>query len=391
MSRFARVACVTSITLVLTPSVPFAQSSHTLPEVVVRGTPLQPRKPVPSAERPPRRAVTTPPVSQPVAPATTSTGTPSQSNVSLTVPTTEQARKDIQQTPGAVEVVPDTQFKNTPAATIKDIVDYVAGVWAQPKWGDDARLSIRGSGLSRNFHLRGIQLYMDGIPINTSDGYGDFQEIDPTAYRYVEIYKGANALRFGANSLGGAINFVMPSGRDARIFEGRIDGGSFGFLRGQASSGGFNDRADYFITGSASRADGYRDHSWGDAEHANANFGYRLTPDAETRFYFDANRVRQRIPGEVTKDSALNNPKAAFATNVLNDWQRNIDTVRFANKTTMRFGRVPRSNSARSAWNVISCTRYSSGWTTPITTTAPSDGSSTIARSGGIETSSSPG
>jgi iron complex outermembrane receptor protein len=53
---------------------------------------------------------------------------------------------------------------------------------AQPKWGDDTRLSIRGSGLSRNFHLRGVQLYMDGIPINTADGYGDFQEIDPTAY-----------------------------------------------------------------------------------------------------------------------------------------------------------------------------------------------------------------
>jgi iron complex outermembrane recepter protein len=35
--------------------------------------------------------------------------------------------------------------------------------------------------LSRNFHLRGVQLYMDGIPINTADGYGDFQEIDPSA------------------------------------------------------------------------------------------------------------------------------------------------------------------------------------------------------------------
>ena len=95
---------------------------------------------------------------------------PTQSEGSLTVPTADQARKEIeQQTPGSVAVVPDTQYKNTPAQTVKDIVDYVAGVWAQPKWGDDTRLSIRGSGLSRNFHLRGIQLYMDGIPINTSD------------------------------------------------------------------------------------------------------------------------------------------------------------------------------------------------------------------------------
>ena len=126
--------------------------------------------------------------------------------------------------------MPDTAYKNsTPSATIKDVLDYVPGVFAQPKWGDDTRLSIRGSGLSRNFHLRGVQLYMDGIPINTADGYGDFQEIDPTAYRYVEVYKGANALRFGANSLGGAINFVMPTGRDSSSFGARVDLGSFGF------------------------------------------------------------------------------------------------------------------------------------------------------------------
>ena len=151
-------------------------------------------------------------------------------------------------TPGAVEVIPDTQFKNTSAVTIKDVLDWTAGVFVQPKWGEDARLSIRGSSLSRNFHLRGIQLYMDGIPINTADGYGDFQEIDPTAYRYIEVYKGANALRFGANSLGGAINFVMPTGYDADDFGARVDMGSFGFHKLAVRSGGVSGPVDYFIT-----------------------------------------------------------------------------------------------------------------------------------------------
>ena len=263
---------------------------------------------------------------------------PSAGVPSLTVPNTDQARRDINRTPGAVEIVPDTAFKNAPAATIKDIVDYVPGVWAQPKWGDDTRLSIRGSGLSRNFHLRGVQLYMDGIPINTSDGYGDFQEIDPTAYRYVEIFKGANALRFGANSLGGAINFVMPTGYDARSFDARLDGGSFGYVRGQASSGGVSGPFDYFVTGSAQRADGYRDHSWGNSERASTDFGYRFSPDFETRFYLNANLIRQRIPGEVTRDSALNSPRTAWTDNVVNDWQRNLDTLRVANKSTLRLG-----------------------------------------------------
>ena len=245
---------------------------------------------------------------------------------------------EINQTPGGVALVPAEAYKNsTVANTIKDILDYVPGVFAQPKWGDDARLSIRGSGLSRNFHLRGVQLYMDGIPINTADGYGDFQEIDPTAYKYVEVYKGGNALQFGANSLGGAINFVTRTGRDLFPNGVSADIGAFGFKRLQANAGGANGPWDGFVTASTQASDGFRNHSNGHATRVSGNVGYQFSPDAETRIYFNANEVRQRIPGTVTKASALTNPEAAAPANIAQDQQRNIDTVRLANKTTIRF------------------------------------------------------
>lgn len=256
----------------------------------------------------------------------------------LAVMSAQQALTEINNTPGGVAIVPAAAYKNsTVANTIKDILDYVPGVFAQSKWGDDTRLSIRGSGLSRNFRLRGVQLYMDGIPINTSDGYGDFQEIDPTAYKYVEVYKGANALQFGANSLGGAINFVMPTGRDPFPNGASVDFGAFGFKRLQANAGGANGPWDGFVTAATQASDGFRDHSFGSATRVSGNVGYQFSPDAETRFYFNANEVRQRIPGTVTRQSALTNPEAAAPANVTNDQQRNIDTVRVANKTTLRF------------------------------------------------------
>ena len=256
---------------------------------------------------------------------------------SLTVPTFAEAQRELATVSGTVTVVPAAPYRNsTPASTIKDALDYVPGIFVQPKWGDDSRLSIRGSGLSRNFHLRGVKLYMDGIPINTSDGFGDFQELDPAAYRYVEVYKGANALRFGATTLGGAINFVTPTGRDADRISAGIDIGSFGFHRLQASSGGARGPFDFFVTGSNLEQDGYRDHSDGEATRGSANLGVRLSENAETRFYINANQVRQRIPGRVTKDVALSSPTTAATSNVVNDWQRNIDTVRIANKTTLR-------------------------------------------------------
>lgn len=261
---------------------------------------------------------------------------PAAASGSLTAPTAEQARAAIQRTPGAVAVVPAEAWKERRATTVKDMLDFVPGVWAQPKWGEDARLSIRGSGLSRNFHGRSLQLYMDGIPINTADGYFDLQEIDPSAYRYVEVFRGGNALRLGANSLGGAINFVTPSGRDAERIAGSLDGGSFGFHRAQASSGAAYGPFDYFVTGSWQADDGFRDHSNGTLIRGSGNVGYRLSPDVETRFYFNGNSIEQRIPGAVTKSTALSAPRAAAAINIANDYQRNINSSRVANKTTFR-------------------------------------------------------
>jgi len=206
LSMFA-VAAICNTALAQSPNQP-------LPPVIVEAPKQKaaPKKPAAKAATAAPKAAPAPMPAAVVDPAATPPGG------SLTVPTTAQAQAILAKVPGSVVVIPDTAYKyTTPALNIKDVLDYVPGIIAQPKWGDDTRLSIRGSGLSRNFHLRGVELFLDGIPINTADGFGDFQEIDPTAYRYVEVYKGANALRFGASSLGGAINFVTPTGRDASL------------------------------------------------------------------------------------------------------------------------------------------------------------------------------
>ena len=286
----------------------------------------------------PQAARRTAPTPQVNTSAPTATGLETPPGGSLTVPGIAQARAIIDRIPGGVALVPDTAFKNGPANTIRDVLGWVPGVITQPKSNIDNRVSIRGSGLSRNFGNRGINVYMDGIPINTADGLFDLFEMDPTAYRYVEVYKGANGLRYGANSLGGAINFVTPTGRDASPFEARFDAGSFGFVRGQASTGGVSGPADWFVTGSAQREDGFREHSNGNIERGSANVGYQFSPDAETRFYVNANSWRQRLPGELDKTTALTTPRAADPEFVRQDQQRNIDSVRVANKTTLRFG-----------------------------------------------------
>lgn len=280
-------------------------------------------------------------------PAFAQTRTPDESDparasdiIVTATPDTQQATAAIERTAGAVEVVPDSVFKNTPVQNIKDILTYVPGVIVQPRMGDDARVSIRGSGLSRAYGNRGLTMLIDGIPLNTSDGLLDFFEIDPSAYRYVEVYKGANALRYGSNALGGAINLVTPTGRDASPLDARIDAGSFGYVKGQASTGGVAGDLDYFATVSAQRIDGYRDHSNGDAIRGNLNIGYRISPDVETRFYLYGATTNQHIPGEVSKAQALGAPRSANSVWIAQDQQRNVDSIRVANKTTIQLGQT---------------------------------------------------
>jgi iron complex outermembrane receptor protein len=61
-----------------------------------------------------------------------------------------------------------------------------------------------------------------------------------------------------------------------------------------------------------------------------------LSPNVETRFTFNVNDIMQRIPGSVTRSVALSSPTTAAAINILNDWQRNIESWRIANKTAIR-------------------------------------------------------
>ncbi|MFZ2982559.1 MAG: Plug domain-containing protein, partial [Sphingobium sp.] len=126
-----------------------------------------------------------------------------------------EAQAQAARTPGGTDIVAAEDYKDKAAVSLRDALGFSPGVYTQPRFGQEVRLSIRGSGLSRGFHMRGLTLLQDGIPINLADNNGDFQELDPTIFQHLEVYRGANALRFGSATLGGAINGVTPTGRTA--------------------------------------------------------------------------------------------------------------------------------------------------------------------------------
>ncbi len=257
-----------------------------------------------------------------------------KSEGSLTVPDLETKREDLAKIPGAVEVINADSYKRGRSTTIRDALDFAPGVYVQPRFGaEESRISIRGSGIQRTFHGRGIALLQDGVPLNLADGSFDFQSIEPLATRYIEVYRGANSLEYGSTTLGGALDFVSFTGYDASPLTARFEYGSYNSFRAQVSSGLVVGPFDYYVSLTTGFTDGYRDHSKQANFRLFSNVGYRITEELETRFYFTYVLSDSELPGELTKDQMEENPRQAATNNVVNNWKRDFSLLRLANKT----------------------------------------------------------
>jgi iron complex outermembrane receptor protein len=257
---------------------------------------------------------------------------------SLTAPSVAAQRRAINRTVGSVGFIDAESYKNTYANNLRDVLQDAPGIYVQNRYSQELRLSVRGSGIGRSYHTRGLEILQDGIPTNLADGSGDYYQIDPLGLRAVEIYKGGNALTFGGSTLGGAINFVTPTARNAASpNSARIEGGSFGTGRVNAQVSRVLGDWDIFFNGTLTHADGWRQHETQKSAQFNGNIGYRISPNVETRFYIGSYTVNQKLPGTLNLQDALHAPRKASAAALSGDQARDTQTFRIANRTTFRF------------------------------------------------------
>lgn len=269
-----------------------------------------------------------------------------EASPSLTVTSLQAAQAQVREKAGGVSVIDAESYKTGRATTLKDALDFAPGVYVQPRFGaEEARISIRGSGIQRTFHGRGLKLLQDGVPLNLADGGFDMQAIEPLSASYIEVFRGANALRYGSTTLGGAINFVTPTGHDAPRFQARAEGGSFDTFRAQLSTGEVMGNVDYYATATQFHTQGYREHSEQNTQRFFSNVGVRINDDVETRFYFTYVRTDSELPGNLTKEQLHANPRQAARNAFMkmfdyvdSDWKRDFELFRVANKTTIATG-----------------------------------------------------
>jgi iron complex outermembrane receptor protein len=256
----------------------------------------------------------------------------------------EERRVRLAQVPGSVALIESEEIARTRQANFKDVLGFTPGVYVQPRFGaaDESQLSIRGSGLRNNFHLRGVNLLVNGMPYRNADGFTDFESLELLNTESVEVYKGSNALRYGGSTLGGAINLETKTGYTAAPIGVSAEGGSFGFLKTTISSGATLGKLDYFGSYARTSLDGYRDYSVQGRDRVNGHLGYVLSENTDIRgFYFFA-RVNEQLPGALTATEFATTPTASNPANRADRWGRDYDLHHVGLQLRSQIGRNQR-------------------------------------------------
>ncbi|MFT4265923.1 MAG: Plug domain-containing protein, partial [Xenophilus sp.] len=113
----------------------------------------------------------------------------------------------------------------------------------------DLQLSIRGFGARSTFGVRGVRLYVDGIPATLPDGQGQTSNIDIASLDHVEILRGPFSALYG-NASGGVVQAFTASGEGPPRLAYTVAGGSSGTWRQGLEASGSQGRVDYLFSAS---------------------------------------------------------------------------------------------------------------------------------------------
>ena len=220
-------------------------------------------------------------------------------------------------TPAAVSVVNgDEKRQAAPRVNLSESLGAVPGLQVQNRqnYAQDLQLSIRGFGSRSTYGVRGLRIYVDGIPATMPDGQGQTSNIDIGSVDTIEVLRGPFSALYG-NSSGGVINVTSQTGTQPPTVEASSYYGSFGTWHyGMKATGAVGDGShagdvDYTVSTNRFTTHGYRDHSGARKNLANARLGVRINDVSKLTLLLNSVDIKANDAGGLTADEWRDNPR----------------------------------------------------------------------------------
>lgn len=185
--------------------------------------------------------------------------------------------------PVAIDVVDEEDIKKGQLQmTLSESLIRVPGITAQNRTqqAQDPQISSRGFGSRSAFGVRGVRVYVDGIPLTMPDGQGQPGVVDLSAIKSIEVMRGPFSSLYG-NSSGGVIQLFTQDAPPTPTLGITSMFGSYDTKRNVMEASGQHEGLEYMLNVSNFESDGYRDHSKSDKQMGTAKFKIRLNEDTK--------------------------------------------------------------------------------------------------------------
>lgn len=247
--------------------------------------------------------------------------------VVVTATRTEQNSFDL---PVAIDVVEKKDIQDGQLQmTLSESLIRVPGITAQNRTqqSQDPQISTRGFGSRSSFGVRGIRIYVDGIPLSMPDGSGTPGSADLSAIKSIEVMRGPFSALYGASS-GGVIQLLTEDAPKSPEVSAGVLFGSYDTKKESLRAAGSEGDVEYLLNYSNFESDGYRINSASKKQQATAKFKFKLSDTTRVAVlanWFDQDAqdplglVRTKTGSGTTLDpSAFTDPKAVPASALTN-------------------------------------------------------------------------
>lgn len=237
-------------------------------------------------------------------------------------------REAVEQVPWAVGVVGTRELRRgQPTVTLDEALGSIPGVFVASRYNyaTDSRISIRGAGARANFGVRGLKVFIDGVPQTLPDGQSQLTNVELGQLDRVEVLRGSTASLYG-NGSAGVIAFGTDLSAPAPLAPSvRLLAGSFGLRKTQLRVGGRGGNAVGALSLSRTTFGGFRQYSAAETRQLNGALDIALSPATTLEIRAQAAEVPEAAnPGALTFTEWRANPDSASAVNIRRGADRRV-------------------------------------------------------------------
>jgi iron complex outermembrane recepter protein len=223
--------------------------------------------------------------------------------------------------PVAIDVVEKKDIQNGQLQMLlSESLVRVPGITAQNRnnQAQDPQISSRGFGSRSAFGVRGIRVYVDGIPLTMPDGQGQPGIVDLSAIKSIEVMRGPFSALYG-NSSGGVIQMFTEDAPKTAEIGGTVMFGSDNTKRQVLNATGTAEKIEYLLNVSNFETDGYRDHGAGQKQAVTAKFKINFSEETKLTTLINWFDQKAQDPLGLTRAIAFTAPKTAGVGAIASD------------------------------------------------------------------------